>query len=89
MAKFDGGAQMKLRIICFPKFEWREDAGRLGEEVERELCIKFEHKEKDIREGGVSSAFFLDEIELFPADISSVDTVASFHQKMSWSRRLD
>ena len=61
---------MKLRILYFPECEWREDGIRLGEEVARELCIGFEHKEKDIREGGVSPAFFLDEIELLPVEIS-------------------
>lgn len=61
---------MKLRIIYFPKCEWSGEAIRLGEEVGRELCIEFEHKEKGIGEGGISPAFFLDEIELFPVEIS-------------------
>ncbi|MGB9659753.1 MAG: hypothetical protein ACPLY9_04440 [Nitrososphaerales archaeon] len=61
---------MKLKITYFPKYEWREDARRSGEEVARELCIEFEHKEKSIRDGGISPAFFLNEIELFPVKIS-------------------
>jgi hypothetical protein len=61
---------MKLRIIYFPECEWREDAIRLGKEVAGELCIEFEHKGKDIREGRVSPAFFLDEMELLSVDIS-------------------
>lgn len=61
---------MQLKIIHFPKCEWRADAIRLGKEVAEELYIEFEHKEKDIRHGGISPAFFLDEMELFPVNIS-------------------
>jgi hypothetical protein len=72
---------MKLRITYFPKCEWREDAKRLGEEVKRELCIEFEYKEKDIRDGGVSPAFFLDGIELFPVKISGAGCLRQLPSK--------
>ncbi len=60
---------MRLRIVYIPTCEWRADAISLGKEVARGLNIEFEDKEKDIRDGGISPAFFLDEIELFPINL--------------------